>query len=183
MAIPSPVILVFLHGPPASGKYTIGRELAALTGFEFYHNHLVVDEVLQRHAFGTPEFIAARDHAWRLHLGTAAREVHRQLLFTFNPENTVPQAFIDWLFHEVPARGGHLHSVGLRLSEESIEARLTTEQRRGFRKLTDHTLYRKLRDEGAFSRPLIPRTDLVLDCEHLSAVESAARIARHFHLA
>jgi hypothetical protein len=174
--------LVFLHGPPASGKYTIGRELAALTGFELYHNHLVVDEVLQRHAFGTPEFIGARDQAWRLHLGTAAREPGRRVIFTFNPENTVPQAFIDWLFAALPAGGGRLHSVGLRLSEATIEARLDGEQRRGFRKLTDHALYRKLRDGGAFSRPVIPRTDLVLDGEHLSAVDAATRIARHFHL-
>lgn len=176
------MLLVFLHGPPASGKYTIGRELAARTGCELYHNHLVVDEVLAHHEFGTPEFVAARDHAWRTHLGAAAQESNRRLIFTFNPENSVPQAFIDWLFHEVPARGGHLHSVALRLSEEAIEARLASEQRRGFRKLTDHTLYRQLRDTGAFTRPRIPRTDLVLDSEHASALDSAARIARHFHL-
>lgn len=178
----SPVILVFIHGPPASGKYTIGRELAARTGFELYHNHLVVDEVLRLHDFGTPDFIAARDHAWRTHLGAAARDDTRRVIFTFNPENSVPQAFIDWLFREVPAQGGHLHSVALRLGEEAIEARLASEQRRGFRKLTDHSLYRKMKDEGAFSRPRIPRTDLVLDSEHSSALESATRIARHFKL-
>ena len=176
------MILVLLHGPPAAGKYTVGRELAARTGFELYHNHLVVDDLLQHHDFGSAEFIAARDRAWRTHLGTAAGEAQRRLIFTFNPENTVPQTFVDWLFQEVPARGGHLHSVALRLGEEAIEARLASEQRRGFRKLTDHTLYRTLRDAGAFTRPRIPRTDLVLDSEHLSAIEAAARIARHFHL-
>jgi hypothetical protein len=177
------VILLFLHGPPASGKYTIGRELAALTGFELYHNHIVVDQVLQHHDFGTPGFVAAREHAWRQHLGTAASEPGRRLLFTFSPENTVPQSFIDWLFQEVPRHGGRLHSVTLRLGESEIEARLDSEQRRGFRKLTDHTVYRKLRDAGAFTRPRIPHTELILDCEHLSAVAAAARIARHFHLA
>lgn len=174
--------LVFLHGPPAAGKYTIGREVAALTGFELYHNHLVVDDVLKLHAFGTPGFVTARDHAWRTHLGAAARDPGRRLVFTFNPENTVPQSFIDWLFAEVPARGGHLHSVGLRLNEAAIEARLASEQRRGFRKLTDHALYRQLRDCGAFASPHIPRTDLLLDTEHSSAVDSAARIVRHFKL-
>ena len=174
--------LVFIYGAPATGKYTVAKELAALTGAELYHNHLVVDEVLQHHAFGTPGFIAARDAAWRKHLGTAASETHRRLIFTFSPENTVPQTFIDWLFREVPAHDGQLHSVALRLSEEAIEARLASEQRRGFRKLTDHTLYQKLRDEGAFSRPRIPRTDLVLDTERLSAIDAAARIKRHFHL-
>jgi len=176
------VNLIFLHGPPASGKYTIGRELAALTGFELYHNHIVVDEVLQHHAFGTPAFVAARDHAWRRHLGAAALEPGRRLIFTFSPENTVPQTFVDWLFHEVPQQDGQLHSVALRLGEVEIESRLDSEQRRGFRKLTDHTLYRKLRDEGAFTRPRIPHTELILDCSHLSAGAAAARIARHFHL-
>jgi hypothetical protein len=70
----------------------------------------------------------------------------------------------------------------LRLGEEAIEARLASEQRRGFRKLTDHTLYRQLRDAGAFTQPRIPRTDLVLDTEHASAIETASRIARHFKL-
>lgn len=176
------MILVFIHGAPATGKYTIGRELAALTGFELYHNHLVVDDVLARHAFGSPGFVAERDHAWRHHLGTAATDPARRVIFTFNPENTVPQAFIDWLFREVPDRGGQLFSIALKLSEESIEARLASEQRRGFRKLTDHTLYRQLRADGAFTKPLIPRSNLVLDCEHLSARDAAARIARHFRL-
>lgn len=76
-----------------------------------------------------------------------------------------------------------MHSVGLRLNEASIEARLDSEQRRGFRKPTDPTLYRKLRDAGAFTLPSIPRTDLVIDGEELSATLAASRIARHFLLA
>jgi len=33
--------LVFLYGPPAAGKYTIGRELASLTGLALFHNILL----------------------------------------------------------------------------------------------------------------------------------------------
>jgi hypothetical protein len=165
--------LVFLHGPPATGKYTVGRELAALTGFELYHNHLVVDTVLQQHAFGTPGFVAERDRRWRAHLGSLARDT----LFTFNPENSVPQAFIDWLFASVPGNGGRLFSVGLTASEAVIESRLATAQRRQFKKLTELELYRRLRAAGAFTQPLIPRTDLVLDTEHLTPSEAARQIA------
>ncbi len=35
--------LVFIYGPPASGKLTVARELAALTGYKLFHNHLVVE--------------------------------------------------------------------------------------------------------------------------------------------
>ena len=37
--------LVLLYGPPAVGKYTIGIELAARTGFRLFHNHLTVNLV------------------------------------------------------------------------------------------------------------------------------------------
>ena len=37
--------LIVLHGPPAVGKLTVGREASALTGFPLFHNHLVVDTV------------------------------------------------------------------------------------------------------------------------------------------
>ena len=176
------MLLVFLHGPAAAGKYTVGRELAAGTGFELYHNHLVVDEVLKQHAFGTPGFVAERDRRWREHFAAAAADPRRRLIFTFNPENSVPQAFIDWLFTELPARGTTLHSVGLVLSEPAIEARLGSDQRKGFRKLTDLALYRQLRDTGTFATPIIPRTDLEIDTEHATPSDSADCIARHFNL-
>lgn len=176
------VILLFLHGPAAAGKYTVGRELAVRTGFELYHNHLVVDEVLKHHAFGTPGFVTERDRRWREHFTGAASDASHRMIFTFNPENSVPQAFIDWLFTELPARGATLHSVGLVLSEAAIETRLATDQRKGFRKLTDLVLYRQLRDAGTFLTPVIPRTDLEIDTEHATPGESAARIAMHFEL-
>jgi chloramphenicol 3-O-phosphotransferase len=176
------VLLVFLHGPAAAGKYTVGRELAARTGFELYHNHLVVDEVLKQHAFGTPGFVTERDRRWREHFTAAAGDPKRRLIFTFNPENSVPQAFIDWLFTTLPARGVTLHSVGLTLSEAAIEARLATDQRKQFRKLVDLPLYRQLRASGTFTAPVIPRTDLEIDTEHSTPAESAHRIALHFRL-
>lgn len=174
---------VFLHGPPACGKYTVARELAALTGFELYHNHLVVDEVLKSHAFGTPAFVAERDRLWREHFTAfLRRRPPVGLIFTFNPENSVPQEFIDWLFASGSSAGVPLHSVGLVAPEAVLESRLGTEQRRGFRKLVDLELYRRLRTTGTFLTPVIPRTDLVLDTHTLTPADAARRIRDHFRL-
>lgn len=172
--------LVFLHGPAAAGKYTVARELAALTGFELYHNHLVVDEVLKTHAFGTPGFVAERDRIWREFFGQFPRPGRSNIIFTFNPENTVPQAFIEWLLAEPPRRGVRLTSVEITAEEAVIESRIATKQRQQFRKLTDVALYRKLRDSGAFNTPLIPRTDLQIDTGKVSPSEAARQIASHF---
>jgi len=172
------MILVFLYGDPATGKYTVGRELTAITGFEFYHNHLVVDEVLKSHAFGTPGFVARRDELWRAHLSVAAASGGANVIFTFNPENTVPQEFIDWIFGELPQRHVRVISVQLLASEKAIEARLASNQRQGFRKLTDLSLYRQLRTAGTFDSPVIPRTDLQIDTVTHSPLETAKVIAR-----
>lgn len=53
--------VIFLHGPPAAGKYTIGRELARLTGWPLFHNHLVVDLLLGLFPFGSSAFVAHRE--------------------------------------------------------------------------------------------------------------------------
>ena len=174
--------LLFLHGPAAAGKYTVAKELAALTGFELYHNHLVVDEVLKTHAFGTPGFVIDRDRLWRDFFAQFPGPGRANIIFTFNPENTVPQAFIDWLFAEPARRGVKFTSVEITADESVIESRIASKQRQQFRKLTDVVLYRQLRDSGVFTTPLIPRTDLRIDTGKVSPAEAAAQIARQFGL-
>jgi len=176
------VHLLFLHGPAAAGKYTVAKELAARTGFELYHNHLVVDEVLKTHAFGTPGFVADRDRLWREFFTQFPGSGRANIIFTFNPENTVPQAFIDWLFAEPVRRGVKLTSVEITADEATIESRIASKQRQQFRKLTDLALYRQLRDSGAFATPLIPRTDLRIDTGKVPPAEAAAQIVRQFGL-
>lgn len=174
--------LLFLHGSAAAGKYTVAKELAALSGFDLYHNHLVVDEVLKAHAFGTPGFIAERDRRWRTFFAQFPGPGRPNVIFTFNPENTVPQEFIDWLFTEPLRRGVPLHSVEITASETVIESRLGTTQRQQFRKLTDVALYRQLRDTGTFTTPVIPRTDLRIDTGTTAPDAAARQIAAFFQL-
>jgi hypothetical protein len=47
---------VFVFGPPAVGKMTVGRALAARTGYKLLHNHMTVEPVLGIFAFGSPPF-------------------------------------------------------------------------------------------------------------------------------
>ncbi|MEO1956129.1 MAG: AAA family ATPase, partial [Gammaproteobacteria bacterium] len=35
--------VIFLYGPPASGKLTIAKKLADKTGISLFHNHLTFD--------------------------------------------------------------------------------------------------------------------------------------------
>lgn len=48
--------LVFIFGPAAVGKMTVGQELKKLTGYRLLYNHMVVDLVTEFFDFGTPPF-------------------------------------------------------------------------------------------------------------------------------
>jgi hypothetical protein len=48
--------LVFIVGPPAVGKMTVGYALAERTGLKVFHNHHTIELALQFFAFGTPAF-------------------------------------------------------------------------------------------------------------------------------
>jgi tRNA uridine 5-carbamoylmethylation protein Kti12 len=50
--------LIFLHGPPASGKFTIARALQASHGVLNFRNHLTIDVAKSLFDFGTDEFWA-----------------------------------------------------------------------------------------------------------------------------
>lgn len=174
--------LVFLHGRPATGKLTIARKLVTLTGYQLYHNHVAVDDALQLYAFGTPGFIQRREQLWREFFVRAAKQLPPGVIFTFSPENTVPQSFVDWLFGEWSAIGIRLLSIELLASETAIETRLGASQRKHFKKITELSLYRELRSRGAFNSPAIPRSDLRINTEKNSADEAARQIVTQFKL-
>lgn len=79
--------LVFIHGPAAAGKLTVGRALQDLTGFRLFHNHLVVDTLLAVFQFGTPSFIRLREQIW-ISVFEAAAKDGISTIFTFAPEAT-----------------------------------------------------------------------------------------------
>jgi hypothetical protein len=47
---------VVIFGPSAVGKMMVGQELARLTGYKLFHNHVTIDLVTEYFEFGTPPF-------------------------------------------------------------------------------------------------------------------------------
>src|SRR6267378_7593760 len=153
--------LVFLHGPPAVGKLTVARELAGLTGFRLFHNHLTVDLVSSLFPFGSEPFILLREQIWLSVFGEAARQ-KVSLIFTFNPERTVRERFIQDAINVVESAAGKIIFVELTCAEEELERRMEDASRKEFGKLASVERYRSLRDAGAFQFPKLPN-GLILD--------------------
>ena len=174
--------LIFIWGGAASGKLTVATELARITSLPLFHNHLVVDALLERLEFGEPEFVRLRESMWMAGFETAATQ-GRSLIFTFAPEPTVPDGFTDRVQALLERFGGKTRYVRLVLSEHEQEKRIANASRTEFRKLVSLETLRELRPQFIAAEAGMPAADLVIDTEQDNPETSARRIASAFGLA
>jgi chloramphenicol 3-O-phosphotransferase len=169
------MLLVFIHGAPAVGKLTVARELSALTGFPLFHNHLTVDLVSSLFAFGTPSFVSLREQIWLAAFAEAARN-DLSLIFTFNPERTVNEEFIQKAIDVVAGAEGRVVFAELTCSESELERRMEEPSRKEFGKLASLEQYRTLKSAGAFEFPKLT-SDISIDTTDQSPAVTAKQIS------
>ena len=174
--------LIFLHGLPGVGKLTVARELAKLTGFRIFHNHLAVDLVESVFEFGTPPFVELREKVWLDVFSRAVAANLDGLIFTFAFDRTVRGGFIENTREVIESSGGEVLFVELRCSTEELEMRIEDPSRQGFGKLSSVGRFRELKEAGAFVDPGIPTKRLVVDTTELSASDAASLIVGELEL-
>ncbi len=168
--------LIFLHGAPAVGKLTVARELAGLTGFRLFHNHLTVDLVSSLFSFGSESFIRLREQIWLAAFAEAARN-GVSLIFTFNPERTVRERFVQDTLDTVESAGGRVVFVELTCAAGELERRMENPSRQEFGKLVSVEMYRSLKNDGAFDFAKLP-DGLSFDTTDQPPAATARAIAR-----
>jgi hypothetical protein len=175
------VNLIFLHGLPGVGKLTVARELARLTGYKLFHNHLAVDLVGSVFEFGTRPFVELREMIWLAVFSQAVAEHLDGLIFTFAHDRSVRSTFFTDMERTIETGGGKVCYVELRCSPEELERRLVEPSRREFGKLDSVAWFRELKDLAAFKVPDI-RDGLLVETTAMSAVETAEEIIRRLEI-
>jgi len=169
--------LIFLYGFPGVGKLTVARELAKLTGFRVFHNHLTVDLVGSVFDFGSEPFVELREMVW---LEVFKRSIAANLdglIFTFAFDRTVRGDFVEKTRDVVESAGGEILFVELCCSTEELERRIEHPSRKRFGKLDSVESFRELKSSGAFVDPGLPKDRLTVDTTRLSASDSASLIS------
>lgn len=169
--------LIFLYGLPATGKFTIGEELARLSGYKLFHNHLAVDPLLSVFEFGSPPFVELRETFWLSVFERAALNHIPGLIFTFVPEHTVRPEFIHNLIDLAARTKIDIYTVEVTCPLPEIKQRLDNPSRRRFQKLNSIELFDALHSTGALSSFKMPKPDLTLDTSKLTPREAALKIA------
>jgi hypothetical protein len=183
--------LVCIFGPPAAGKAAVGYELAQMTGFRFFHNHLTAEPVAAMFGWGTPAYQEAIEEVRRWFFQKAlAIENSPSIIFTFvwfldDLADTRVIADLVSLFesHDQKVYFVELHaSVETRLAREGTPFRVAlkpskrnVEQAR--RTIIEYELKARMNTSGGFP---YPNVHLILNTEKQDAVDSARLICNHF---
>ncbi|GGE94068.1 shikimate kinase [Sphingomonas prati] len=169
--------LIFIYGPVASGKLTIGRLVAEQIRAPLFHNHLIVDAVAAVFPFGSPEFVRLREQFW-LETISAAASSGQSLIFTFAPEPSVSTDFPDSVLRLVARAGGQVTFIALDLDEIEQERRLVNPSREQFGKLRSLEILRELRPSMTACMRQMPEAALRIDTGTLTPIEAASAIVQ-----
>ena len=184
--------LIIIFGPPAVGKMTVGAELAKLTGFKLFHNHMTIELVLNFFPYGHPQFAKLVGEFRRRIFEEVAESDLPGLIFTYVWALDLPgdKAEIDRYCDILRARGAQIYFAEL---EAPVEERL--QRNRGADRLAQKPSKRnvaqseqnlveesqqyKLNSTGDF---FYPDRHIKIDNTALSPAETAARICAAFDL-
>jgi shikimate kinase len=173
--------LVFIYGPPAVGKLTVAEELAKLTGYRLFHNHLALD--LAREIY--PEFgeqLFGLTHKLRLSVFEDASKTDTNLIYTMVYTDIEDDAFVASTIATVGSNGGHVYFVQLTAPDEEILKRVTNESRQRFRKLKDTAVLEGLLQKKGYRAAVTSSPSLVIDTHSTQPKEAASQIVQHFGL-
>jgi hypothetical protein len=170
--------LIFIYGLPAAGKLTVATELAAMTGYKLFHNHLVVDVLMSVFDFGSPPFVELREDIWLKVFEQACRSQMPGLIFTFAPEGTVRPGFIDEVKSRVAREGGEVDFVELVCPLAELKRRMDSPSRLAYQKLSSVSLFEQLHADGVFNALHMPEPRLSIDTSLCTPNAAAMEIAR-----
>ncbi|MFL6333728.1 MAG: shikimate kinase [Pyrinomonadaceae bacterium] len=173
--------LVFIYGPPGVGKLSVAKELARLTGYRLFDNHVSIRCADSVFDFGTEPF-------WRI-VGSirdmvfeeaAANGVSLVTTFVYSHPQDLPG--IERRCESFESRGGRVLLVRLFCGREELERRLQRPGRAEAGKLASLETFRELLTRHDLYSPVPGRESLEIDNTALAPEEVAGLIASHYHL-
>jgi len=165
--------LIFIYGPPASGKLTVANKIADLSGVGVFHNHVIRDFV--NNMFDT----TGDDHnslvnTLRYETIKHAQKIDKSLVCTFVYDQKLDEKFITSL---IKLLRDDIYFVKLTAPKETLISRVSSPDRRKFGKITDPLLYEKeldlIKDEE-----IVHVNHIKLETEHASPLENARTVMK-----
>ena len=137
------MVLIFIYGPPASGKLTIAQELSKITGIPVFHNHLTRDLVQSIYPDTLDENYTLVN-TLRNNVFEYCTQHGTDLIFTFVYSGHDDDESVQRKVNAVRSNGGQVLFVQLNASREHLLERVDAKSRKLHNKLTDRTILNSL---------------------------------------
>jgi AAA domain len=173
--------LVFIYGPPASGKLTVARQLSKLTGYKLFDNHVSIQFVQSLFEFGTKTF-------WRLTQKFRTEMIEEAVkrgvdtIFTFVYEKKVDDPFVRKVLASVNRHGGKVCFVRLQCDKKELERRVSGEDRKSRGKVATKRLLGSVFRQHDLGSKVPFQSSLTIDTTYQSPARAAKMIAQYYGL-
>jgi hypothetical protein len=173
--------LILIYGSPAVGKLTVSKEIAKLTDFKVFHNHLTIDAIKPIFEFGTPPFWKLV-HLFRVETVGEAARAGQNLIYTFCYAKDSDDDHVRLITEAVEKNGGEIHFVLLVCEKAEIEKRVTEKSRKRYGKANNLNILHEMWEKYDLFSPVPHRESLIIDNTNLSAQTAARQIIAQFAL-
>lgn len=172
--------LVFIYGPPASGKLTVAEELAKITGYPVFRNHQtrdLVQGIYPGDLMGNYELVNTLREA----VLTYCARHGTSIIFTFVYDGPADDSVVSNRIEAVTAHGGDVLLVELYAPHDVLLTRVSDVSRMNHKKLTDRDTLASLLERVPY--PSLPYDSVLkIDTSKHAPAEAAALIERHYQL-
>lgn len=170
--------LIILYGPPGVGKFTIGRKLAAKTGYKLLHNHLTIEPLRQIFPFASKPFIKL-NRQWRLDVIETCAQNNINLIFTFVYAHPIDLPYLKKIQRAVKKHGGDVEFFALNCPRQILLRRITTATRKKQGKITSPQEMKDIFERyDLFS--LVPGVQSIrLNTAQLTVTQAVQKIIHH----
>ncbi len=172
--------LIFMYGPPATGKLTIAEKLSDLTGIPLFHNHISRD--LVKDIYGDElSSNYSLVHKIRNDVFSYCAEHNTDLIFTFVYGGAVDDEIVKQHMDSIEANGGEVIFVKLTAKQEDLLKRVNNESRKRYKKLLDAEILEDfLKSSGDFPIPFV--SSLLVNTSELEPEEAVKYIVSELKL-
>jgi dephospho-CoA kinase len=172
--------LIFLSGPPASGKLTVAEKLSERTGIPLFHNHLSRDLVRDIYGDKLRDNYELVDRIRSDVLDYCSKN-NTDLIFTYVYEGSDDDANVRNFMKTIENNKGEVLFVELSASRADLISRVDNESRKKFKKLIDPAIMEKITvDTSIYSIPFVD--SLKINTSELTPDQSAKIIVDEFKL-
>lgn len=178
---------LIIYGPPAVGKLTVARELAKITGYKLFHNHLTVDLAYSFFPSGTKAYSDFVEKIRLEALEAAAKNKIKGMIFTSVYRLETYNGQGDDLFYKKIIRiikkyKGQVCFIKLSREDKELYKRLRHPSRKEFKKLSDVKILNSIRKKIDIDSVIPFVKNQMIDNTSLSARRVAVMIKKHYKL-